>query len=103
MQVLSSRISLTSFEVKVAVRTRVEQGRGVITDGPNCWPPALAGMEHERSVLGSAQPVSQKLPFLHILIASAKGILRGGAPRGAAPLALPLQVPIEIFPLQLRG
>jgi len=55
---------------------------GARTRGDNgwaqLWPPALAGMEHERSVLGSAQPVSQKLPFLHILIANAKGILRGG-------------------------
>lgn len=74
-----------------------------MTDGLNRWPPALAGMEHERSVLGSAQAVSQKLPFLHILIANAKGILLGSAPRGAASLALPLRVPIEIFPLQLRG
>ncbi len=74
MQVLPS---LTSSDIKSIVQAGLEKGSRVRTDGLNSWPPALAGMEHEPSVLGSPRAASEKLPFLHILIANAKGILRG--------------------------
>jgi len=74
MQVLPS---LTSSDIKPIVQAGLEEGSRVRTDGLNSWPPALSGMEHEPSVLGSPQAASEKLPWVHILIANAKGILRG--------------------------
>jgi len=65
-------------DIKAAVGSTIRPGARVATDGFVSYIPALAGYEHDkRVVLGSGKEASDKLPWVHVLAANAKGMVRG--------------------------
>ncbi len=64
-------------EIKEVASQTVNAGSSVKTDGLGSYRSALSGFEHDRIVLGSGPDASEKLPWVHILIANVKGMLRG--------------------------
>ncbi len=81
LEKLSGRVGkvscLTSTKIESVMKRVARKGSRVITDGLSYWPPALSRFEHCPSVLGSGPAASEKLPWVHILLANVKGILRG--------------------------
>jgi hypothetical protein len=68
---------VSSPEIELAAGQILGEGSLVRTDGFRSYPPALSAYEHEGLLLGSPRAASKKLPWVHILVANAKGILRG--------------------------
>jgi transposase-like protein len=64
-------------DIKSAVGGTIQPGARVATDGFVSYIPALAGYEHDKRVLGSGKEASEKLPWVHVLAANAKGMVRG--------------------------
>ena len=64
-------------QIKEAANQTINAGSSVRTDGLNSCRSGLSGFEHDRMVLGSGPAASEKLPWVHILIANVKGMLRG--------------------------
>jgi hypothetical protein len=64
-------------EIKEAAGQTLVAGSCVSTDGLGSYLSGLSGLEHDRMVLGSPKAASEKLPWVHIVIANVKGMLRG--------------------------
>lgn len=64
-------------EIKAAAGETIAGGSRVATDGLGSYRKGLSGFEHQRTVLGSGQAASEKLPWVHIVIANVKGMIRG--------------------------
>lgn len=66
-----------AIQIKTAAGETVVKGSRVSTDGLGSYRSGLSGFEHDRTVLGSGPAASEKLPWVHVVIANAKGMLRG--------------------------
>jgi len=64
-------------QIKEVANQTINAGSSVKTDGLGSYRSGLSGFEHDRMVLGSGPAASEKLPWVHILIANVKGMLRG--------------------------
>ncbi len=64
-------------QIKEVASQTINAGSSVKTDGLGSYRSGLSGFEHDRMVLGSGPAASEKLPWVHILIANVKGMLRG--------------------------
>lgn len=64
-------------EIKAAAGQVIAGGSRVATDGLGSYRRGLSGFCHEATVLGSGQAASEKLPWVHVVIANVKGIIRG--------------------------
>lgn len=69
--------SVNANEIKDSVGIAIDPGSRVRTDGLGSYRIALSGFDHDRTVLGSGPAASEKLPWVHIVIANVKGMLRG--------------------------
>lgn len=69
--------SVSSAEIKRASEAMVASGATVMTDGLLSYNMALSGYTHKAKVIHDPKNASSKLPWVHILIANAKGIIRG--------------------------
>lgn len=55
----------------------IQKGSAVKTDGLRPYQKGLSSFNHERVVLDGPESASKELPWVHILIANMKGIIRG--------------------------
>lgn len=69
--------SVSASEIKGEAKKSVQEGSRIITDGFTSYPAALSSYEHQGVILGSLEEAGKKLPWVHILVANAKGIIRG--------------------------
>lgn len=68
-------VSASSIEEE-AVRC-IREGSQVLTDGFASYPAALSSYEHQGITLGSLKEAGSRLPWVHVLLANVKGMLRG--------------------------
>ena len=64
-------------EVKDAAEELLEPGAVVVTDGLPVYTLGLASFDHRAKVISDPKTAVKKLPWVHILISNAKGMLRG--------------------------
>ena len=74
MRVLSS---VSAAELKRASEEMIKPGATVMTDGFLAYNLALSGYNHTAKVIHDPESAASKLPWVHILIANAKGTIRG--------------------------
>lgn len=69
---------LDSEHVKKTIEKQIQQGTEVKTDGLNVYRVlGESGYEHRVEIVGEPEQASVKFPWVHILIANIKGIIRG--------------------------
>jgi transposase-like protein len=69
--------SVSVIELKRACEKMIKPGSTVMTDGFLAYNLALSGYTHKTKVIHDPKSASSKLPWVHILIANAKGTIRG--------------------------
>jgi transposase-like protein len=75
MQVVDA---VSSDNIKDVANDKVEKGATIKTDGfPSYCTLVNEGFQHQREVLESPEDASNVLPWVHILIANSKSLLRG--------------------------
>lgn len=69
--------SMSAEDVRKAATAMMDEESTVVTDGFLSYPPALPGFDHERLIIRDPRAASDKFPWVHVLIANAKGMIRG--------------------------
>lgn len=69
--------TVSAAEIEKAAAGGVLAGSCIKTDGLGAYSKGLAGYQHQQVVLGSAKAASEHLPFVHLLTANVKGMIRG--------------------------
>ena len=70
--------------IQKTAESNVEPHSGVKTDGLPAYRAGLSGYQHERVVIKDPKASSKELPWVHILVANAKNMIRG-AHHGVSP------------------
>jgi transposase-like protein len=68
---------VTVAEIKDAAIQMLDPGATVVTDGFLTYTLSLASYKHRVKVIGDPKTAARKLPWVHILIADAKAMIRG--------------------------
>jgi len=63
--------------IKEIARENIETASRVKTDGLNVYRAGLTGYHHEKIVIKDPKASSKELPWVHILVANAKNMIRG--------------------------
>lgn len=68
---------IDSDTIKEVTAENIRTGSGVKTDGLPAYPAGLTGYHHEKIIIKDPRAASRELPWVHILIANAKNMIRG--------------------------
>ena len=63
--------------IKKTAQDNIDTGSGVKTDGLPAYHAGLSGYRHEKIVIKDPKAASKELPWVHILIANVKNMIRG--------------------------